>query len=175
MVQAEFYPSAAVAKARAKAKLSVDPEWQCQQSGDCCRMPESVILRQEERKVLQAYAEKHLPIKTLNKVNFVAGPEPGFDALLARPCPFYDIEARTCLVYEVRPYNCRRFACMRPDIKSEHLVLMPHDPRMLLSEVGCVNTRTRLLESRVARRLFEQIQRKAQRWARKHGWTDAAG
>ena len=153
-------------------KLPVDTDWSCHRSGDCCTIPEFVIMRHEEREVLQDYADKNLPIKLLNKMNFVAGPEPGFDALVAQPCPLYDRTSRTCMVYPVRPYNCRRFACMRPDVTTEPLKIMPTQPLMVFGAIGCINTRQRLLESRVARRTFEGIQRKAQRWARQHGWVD---
>jgi Fe-S-cluster containining protein len=76
--------------------------------------------------------------------------------LKAGPCPLFAFN--TCLVYKVRPYNCRRFACMRPDVKAEPF------------ELDGGNLLARVKTSRVARRLAVQIQRKAQRWARTHGW-----
>lgn len=151
--------------------LSVDPNWHCQQSGDCCTLPDFVTMHEQEQAALLAYAEKHLPIRILTRLNFVTH-SPGFVSLLAHPCPLYDRESRTCMVYEARPYNCRRFACMRPDIKAEPLRLAPISPVLRYGTIGCANTRERLLQSRVARRLFETIQRHAARWARSHGWSD---
>lgn len=126
----------------------------------------------QEKVLLMDYAEKKFPIKVLNTVDWVAGPQEGMEALVARPCPFFDRVAKTCQVYEVRPYNCRRFACMRPDPPSEPLRLMPPNPVFLFGNIGCENLRQRLVWSRDARRLYEKIQRKAQQWGRKHGWSD---
>lgn len=81
----------------------------------------------------------------------------GFVALKAQPCPLYVFNR--CLVYDVRPYNCRRFGCLRPDVKAE-----PFD-------VSGANLMDRVKTSRVARRMAVQMQRKAQRWGRKMGWT----
>lgn len=80
-----------------------------------------------------------------------------FVALKAKPCPLYAF--KTCLAYEHRPYSCRRFACMRPNVKTEPF------------EVSGANLMDRVKTSRVAKRLAERIQRKAQRWAIKHGWV----
>lgn len=81
-----------------------------------------------------------------------------FVAMKAGPCPLYAFE--TCLVYEHRPFNCRRFACMRPDPASEPF------------EKDGGNLRSRVQTSRIAARMYAVIQRKAMRFARKHGWTD---
>lgn len=82
--------------------------------------------------------------------------DPKFVALKAGPCPLFVFNG--CLVYHVRPYNCRRFGCMRPDVKAEPF------------EVNGANMMDRVKTSRVARRIAETMQRRAQRWARKHGW-----
>lgn len=82
-------------------------------------------------------------------------------ALKAHPCPFFSL--KTCIIYESRPYNCRRFGCMRPDPQSE--------PLEMGGDMGCKNLEDRVMTSRPARRLAQKIQRKAQRWAREHGWT----
>lgn len=79
-----------------------------------------------------------------------------FVALKAAPCPLFAFSR--CLVYDVRPYNCRRFGCMRPDVKAEPF------------EADGGNLIARVKTSRIARRLAERMQRKAQRWAREHGW-----
>lgn len=81
----------------------------------------------------------------------------GFVALKAAPCPLYIFGG--CVVYKHRPYNCRRFACLRPDVKSEPF------------EANSGNLMARVRTSRVARRMAQRIQRKAQGWALAHGWT----
>lgn len=80
-----------------------------------------------------------------------------FVALKAGPCPLYAF--KTCLVYAVRPFNCRRFGCMRPDVVAEPF------------EANGANMMDRTNTSRVAWRMAKLMQRKAQRWARKHGWN----
>lgn len=94
-------------------------------------------------------------------------PESNLVALKAKPCPFFIFG--DCQVYDVRPYNCRRFACLRPDPKSEPLELVPSRPGRY--PTGCVNADDRFMLSRASRRLLIQIQRKASRWALSHGWS----
>lgn len=83
-----------------------------------------------------------------------------FVALKAGPCPLYIFGA--CTVYAHRPYNCRRYICLRPDVRAE-----PFDP------TGA-NLMDRVKTNRKARRMAEQAQRKARRWADQHGWAHAA-
>lgn len=130
----------------------VDPAWTCQRSGDCCTIPAEVVMTQQEAAALVHAAPKEI------KMSFRPVGD-GFVALKAAPCPLYAF--KTCLVYEVRPFNCRRFACMRPDVKAEPF------------EADGRNMTDRTKTSRVAWRLGKQIQRKAQRWARKMGWVGA--
>lgn len=93
-------------------------------------------------------------------------------ALKAKPCPFFVFSG--CLVYASRPYNCRRFGCMRPDPKTEAYVEAQVPAHTVLADIVCVNLRVRLLQSRVARRAAILLQRKAQRWADTHGWLEVA-
>lgn len=134
----------------------VDPKWTCQQSGDCCSIPHEVVMTKQEATTLVHHAP---PTITLH----FRPVDEKFVALKAGPCPLYVF--KTCLAYEHRPYNCRRFACMRPDVKTEKF------------EADGGNLMARVQTSRVARRLYAKIQRKAQRWAVQHGWgeVNAAG
>lgn len=79
-----------------------------------------------------------------------------FVAMKAAPCPLFVF--KSCLVYEHRPFNCRRFGCMRPDVKAEPF------------EVSGDNMMVRVKTSRIARRMAQRMQRKAQGWAQTHGW-----
>jgi hypothetical protein len=85
-----------------------------------------------------------------------------FVFMKAGPCPLFVFQG--CLVYKDRPYNCRRFACMRPDPKTE--------PFEVDSQGRCRNMWDRFHTSRQARRALIHIQQKAQRWARKMGWKE---
>jgi Fe-S-cluster containining protein len=78
------------------------------------------------------------------------------------PCPL--LEGNTCSVYPVRPYQCRRWGCFRPDPSAEPLIA---DHGFL----GAQNTRERYEQSRTVRRELQLMQRRAMRWALKHGWT----
>ncbi len=134
----------------------VDADWKCQRSGDCCTQPAEVIMTSAERFHL-------LPRIPEGIVTHWRDVEPGFVALEAHPCPFFIFNG--CIVYSDRPYNCRRFGCMRPDPKTE---------RFELNDDGdCINLLERVKTSRIAQRLYGRMQRVAQRWARAHGWTEA--
>lgn len=85
-----------------------------------------------------------------------------FVALKAHPCPFFIFKG--CVVYEHRPYNCRRFACMRPDPKAEPVKT---DGQLSAAVMDRVKT------SRVARRMAQLIQRRAQPWSLRHGWPQS--
>ena len=91
--------------------------------------------------------------------------QPKFLAMKTGPCPLFVFH--TCLVYENRPYACRRFACMRPDPQTE-----PFEEDN--GPVGCKNNTDRVATSRVALRLAKHIQKKAQKWATSHGWSEDA-
>ena len=83
---------------------------------------------------------------------------PGFLYLNARPCPF--LRGRSmCDIYEIRPYNCRRYLCGRTDPLSD-----PFDSAPVPAAI---------VKSRPMRRLYLINQRKAQRWALTHGWQEA--
>lgn len=144
-------------KKSAPALPEVSAEWTCQQSGDCCTKPKEVVMTVEEMRELgrALLAKQYNPKLEFRDVgdNFVA--------MKAGPCPLFAFN--TCIVYESRPYNCRRFACMRPDPAAEPWRFTPNG--------DCANLWDRLRTSRVARRLGTLIQRRAQTWAVRHGWV----
>jgi Fe-S-cluster containining protein len=95
-----------------------------------------------------------------------------FVALRANPCPLLTQDGQglaTCTVHDIRPYNCRRFGCYRPDPEKE-----PYEPESFdlhRARLGCANLSDRIAQSRPVRRDYARRQRKAQRWALQHGWT----
>lgn len=132
----------------------VDDHWTCHRSGDCCTKPLEVVMTKEEQLVLF----KHIPQGIETSWRDI---DEKFVALKAQPCPLYAFKG--CVVYAVRPYSCRRFACMRPNPKKE--------PFEQGGPLGCMNLSDRVSTSRVALRLAKLIQRRAQKWALRHGWT----
>lgn len=89
----------------------------------------------------------------------------GFVFLLAGPCPLLS-EDGLCSVYEVRPYNCRRFGCYRPDPKTEAFEPEPVPPFF------CKNLSDRIQQSYRVEAQYRTTQRHAQReWAETHGWS----
>lgn len=98
-----------------------------------------------ERSVMERAAPSGVALR------FVPDADPHFVRLQAAPCPLYD--GQGCSIYEHRPFNCRRFACVREDYTQ------PYDPQ------GRELTREQ-------RRRLIVIQRHAQRWARSHGWAE---
>lgn len=137
--------------------LPVDAEWKCQRSGDCCTKPAEVLMTKEEMRLLVLHAPKEISL------HFRPTDDEKFVAMRAGPCPLFVFGG--CLVYAHRPFNCRRFACMRPDPKSE--------PWAFTADGRCANLMRRIVESRVARRLAFLIQRRSQKWARAHGWSES--
>ena len=96
--------------------------------------------------------------------------DPRFVYLEGKPCPLLRMDGAvaTCTVHDIRPYNCRRFGCFRPDPTTEPYVAEPLDlPNLRL---GCANLSDRL-SNRAVRRAYAKLQRKAQQWALKHGWS----
>lgn len=113
--------------------------------------PTEVVMTKDEAAMIVHAAPKEIAMQFRD-----AGD--GFVALKAHPCPLFAFQS--CLVYAVRPYNCRRFSCMRPDVKAEPF------------EASGANMMDRVKTSRVALRMAQRIQRRAMRWGRLHGWGE---
>lgn len=128
---------------------AVDPHWKCVRDGACCTDIQEVVMTKEEAAVLVHNAPPEI-------VMHFRPVDEHFVALKAKPCPLYAFSS--CLVYAVRPYACRRFACLRPDVRAE-----PFEP-------AGTNMSDRTQTSRVARRMMQRIQNKAMGWAQAHGW-----
>lgn len=131
------------------APRPVDDHWKCQKSGDCCTKIAEVVMTKEEAAELVHHAPPTVTMKFRDQGD-------GFVAMKAEPCPLFIF--KRCIVYEHRPYNCRRFVCLRPDVKAE-----PFEP-------SGANMMDRVKTNRKALRIAADEQRRAQRWARKHGW-----
>lgn len=119
--------------------------WHCRRCGECCTRVSLVTMTVEEAEVL---------VEQDRMIHLEPGPEPGFVRMRARPCPFYRPSVG-CLVYQERPYNCRRYLCGRTS-SAEPFEDMPIP--------------WTVLESRDLRRQYAREQRRAQRWADGHGW-----
>lgn len=83
-------------------------------------------------------------------------------ALAAQPCPFVT-DRNACAIYDIRPYNCRRFGCFRPEPARE--------PLDLTADGVVLNFVDRFQASRRVRQEAERLQARAQPWALAHGWT----
>ena len=137
--------------------------WDCQRSGDCCRYTSQVVMTPQEAQVIHDVRPDLL---------FYRHPDQRFVYLKAKPCPLLrmDGQVATCTVHEIRPYNCRRFGCYRPDPQTE-----PYEPEqvdLMHQRLGCANLSDRLLNRKV-RKDYAIRQRKAARWARQHGWDES--
>lgn len=129
----------------------IEKGWKCKQSGDCCTKTREIVMTKEEAAVLVHQAP---PTITLQ---FRPIPDTDrFVAMKGEPCPLFVF--KTCLVYDHRPYNCRRFGCMRPDPSAE-----PFDP-------DGANQTERERVSKEALKMGKWMQRKAKPWAEAHGW-----
>jgi hypothetical protein len=88
-----------------------------------------------------------------------------------RRCPLlaFDGTLATCTVHDIRPLNCRRFWCGRPDPAREPF----EEDISRVAVMGCKNLTDRVLQSRPFRREMAHRQRTALRtWGHKHGWRD---
>jgi len=130
-------------------------KWSCHQTGDCCRAISAIRMSTQEAELLKDRADRVT-------LRWTPTDDPGFVELQAQPCPF--LEGNSCSVYDIRPYNCRRWGCFRPDPQSE-----PLEPD--LGFLGCANARVRFYRDRAVRRQLQHMERDAQRWALRHGWT----
>lgn len=117
--------------------------WSCQRSGDCCRGVSEVVMTHAERREIERVAPSHVVL------SWRPHADDRFTRLSAGPCPLY-LDAQ-CSVYAVRPFNCRRFGCLRTDYAQ------PYDQGP---------------QTRQDRRQLVVMQRHAQRWGRSHGWTE---
>jgi hypothetical protein len=100
---------------------------------------------------------------------------PGFVALLpvdgTQRCPLLEMTdaLATCTVHDIRPINCRRFWCGRPNPATEPF----EDDISRVAVMGCKNLTDRVLQSRPFRREMAKRQRHVMRtWGHKHGWRD---
>lgn len=78
----------------------------------------------------------------------------GWVALRAQPCPFYS-DAGGCAVYDVRPYNCRRFQCGRWEPSRQPFAI---DPMPVIRADNDL------------RWSYSKNQRQHAAWALAHGW-----
>jgi Fe-S-cluster containining protein len=136
--------------------------WTCARSGDCCHETPNVLMTPEERDLLVA-RRPDLAVRFGTLGVFVVLP--------ARPCPLLATDGQgrsTCTVHDIRPYNCRRFGCYRPDPTTE--IFEPEPLDLDKGRLGCANLSDRIARSRDVRRAYALQQRKAQRWAMRMGW-----
>ena len=133
-------------------ELPVLSNWQCMGDAHCCQGP--VRMTEAEWAVL---AEQKVPGVLAERM------DDGWRLLKGTPCPMLD-ENKRCRVYDVRPFRCRTFMCLR--VKGEEFV--PSDEEHL----GCANLYVRIVSSRMARNQYRRNQKKAQLWGLDHGWTE---
>jgi hypothetical protein len=88
-----------------------------------------------------------------------------------RTCPLLVMvdAVATCTVHDIRPTNCRRFWCGRPDPTVEPF----EDDHSRVSVMGCKNLTDRVLQSRPFRREMARRNRRVMTtWGHRHGWRD---
>lgn len=152
--------------------LPVEKGWRCKRSGDCCEQSTHVTMHEQERDAIYEYGEKHLTVGQLSKLEWRRSADSGFVDLKGSPCPLLDKSSGkpVCTVHPVRPYNCRRFGCMRPDPSVEPLRMAPHSDVLQFGNIGCSNLRLRLVQSTKVVKEYDRLQAKGRNWATQHGW-----
>lgn len=132
-------------------KLTVIDDWKCQGSGDCCRHPTLVSMTYAERRELEAYAGL-----ASRRLQWRYNAKPNMTNLVAGPCPFVTPENR-CGVYDVRPFQCRRYGCMRADLSEP---FRGEDTGTILDRMP------------EAFNALSKLQSDGQVWALAHGWKE---
>ena len=139
--------------------MSRDFQWTCRRSGDCCLEVRVISLTPAERDVLaQARPDVALDVVPQKDTRFLTWSVP-------KGCPFLSRGLdglATCTVHEIRPYNCRRFLCLRDE----------GEPYRSGGPMGCKNLSERIDRNVHAMEFYRTHQRYAQRdWADSHGWS----
>ena len=137
-------------------KFPVQVPWQCDRRGDCCKKFDVVTMTTQERTLIL----DTVSLEVGATLKWRDDQTPGFVQLQAKPCPLLGADGG-CTIYSIRPFNCRRFMCLR--VGDEEWQTNP--------DGSCHNFTARLAQSRAARRFYELMQRKTSRWALKHGWN----
>lgn len=130
-------------------------QWECQRDGACCRTIGAVAMTRAEWALL----EQRRPLRPV-QLDTERLQAQGMVEMRAEPCPFFRLATNECTVYDVRPYNCRRFQCGRHDVIAQPF---PQNAMRLI------------LADNDLKWSYEANQRAHQPWARAHGWTDDAG
>lgn len=139
-------------------------QWQCQRDGSCCEQPGEVVMTHAERAAIEGSGYPSSPAT----LSWLPHADSRFVRLSAGPCPLFARDAQgkgVCAVYDVRPFNCRRFGCFRPSPEREAF-----EPEA--NVIGCANLRERLEQSGQVRREFQKLADKAREWALSHGWGE---
>lgn len=134
--------------------------WTCAADGECCRQVGAVVMTLAESAVLRRAAP---PGVVLQMDGLGDGRRVQLRPTDTGACPLLGGDGR-CTVHPVRPYNCRRFACLRHDKTTEPLVVG--------GPMGCINTEYAVRTNPEARVFYAAYQRTAQRWGRAMGWTE---
>ncbi|MEI8003963.1 MAG: YkgJ family cysteine cluster protein [Methanothrix sp.] len=81
----------------------------CQRCGNCCTTGDPIRLKPEDA----AAIAKHLKIPLNKALKKYTIPDPEKEGVLdfkhILPCKFYDLSAKGCKIYAVRPWSCRIF------------------------------------------------------------------
>lgn len=134
------------------SRREIEVPWTCKRDGECCTSAPYVLMTHSERQEIERVSPAAM--------TWQPDTHPALVRLMASPCPLYD---GGCTVYAVRPYNCRRFSCSRPDPKTE--------PFESGGPMGCYNLSERVDESLRFMNWYRGYQRRAQReWGDSHGW-----
>jgi Fe-S-cluster containining protein len=139
-------------------RREIATKWQCARTGDCCLAAEVVVTWAELRAMREARPEVQPHVAAHPDARFARVLTPG-------GCPYLEREidgTATCSIHASRPYNCRRFQCLRPDPATE--------PYETGGHLGCRNLSDRLDQSQHALHFYAANQRRAAVWARAHGW-----
>jgi uncharacterized protein len=84
--------------------------FKCQRCGRCCYTPGAGLYLEKED--FERIAER---LGSKNKLRALCRYDKDLKAwVLRQPCPFYDMEKKECLIYEIRPLTCTKYPLHPP-------------------------------------------------------------
>jgi uncharacterized protein len=83
--------------------------FQCQRCGNCCTTSDPIRLRPEDAAAIAKSLK--IPLNRVLKKYTIRDQEKAgaLDFKHILPCKFYDLSAKSCKIYAVRPWSCRIF------------------------------------------------------------------
>lgn len=116
----------------------------CQNCGQCCG---PVVIGRIEKEAIRKFLLKHPDIAKKAQSKTLSNNLNDTSNLI---CVFRDNEAKSCMIYPVRPFICKSYTCKFPEWKSELSKLSSRDSRNYCAVINEVFGNPNLREQYIA-------------------------